>query len=46
MQWYIYLIWGLFGSIMLATALAYLYYLFKVEDLLDKHKSKDWRYDG
>jgi hypothetical protein len=46
MPWYIYLVWGLFGTIMLATALAYMYYLFNVQYWLDKYKSKDWRYDG
>lgn len=46
MQWYIYLVWSLFGMIMLVTVLAYLYYLLRVQDWFDKYKSKDWRYDG
>jgi hypothetical protein len=40
------IIWALFGTIMALTGFAYAYYLFNVQSLLDKYKSKDWRYDG
>lgn len=46
MQWYIYLVWAVFGAVLLITALGYLYYLLSVQKWIDKYKSKDWRYDG
>lgn len=40
------IVWILFGSIMLIVASIYAYYLFRVQDLFDKYKQRDMRYDG
>ena len=49
MPWYVYIIWAIFGTIMLITFAAYLYFIIgpeRFEKILDNFKSKDWRYDG
>jgi len=39
-------IWVLFGAIMLIVTCLYAYYIFRVQSLFDKYKSRDMRYDG
>lgn len=42
----IYAVCVVFGSIMLVVACLYIYYIFRVQDLFDKYKQRDMRYDG